>query len=127
MGASGSEKIRKRIDNMINVDGLDSLVLRLRERGLLSDYLFGYALLKRLSLSTHDNSWLERLKTPQGFSRATAKVYAVSRRTIQRRLRVVRAIRQREFDTETVLAYERGELSYVDLLAILKTKGGVEE
>lgn len=114
------KKFRENLRKISSLEKLDFFVRsRLREN-TLTDYEFGLALLKRLVLSTHDESYIERTKTPRGFTKETAEAYGYSRRTIQRYLRVAKAIKLKSIPDNQIALYQESKISYIDIIEVLK-------
>lgn len=105
---------------MESVEDLDSLLKKLLKKGELLEYLFGLGLLKRIELYGKSRKWRTRDKSPIGFADDAAKKYNISKRTIQRYLRVAKAITKDVFNLDTIDMYKSGELSKSSMIRKLK-------
>lgn len=115
------------------LEELDIQLIENIHRKDFSSYEIGKGLLERLKLyvegETRDFSNDENYDNlsqlypaPKGFIDSTEETLKMDRRTIQRHLRIMRGILNKEFDEEMIEKYKKGQIPYTRMIKILKTK-----
>jgi len=108
---------------MERLEQIDNTLKQRLQNKNISDYELEQTLLKRKKVYNH----LLRVKVLdyERFTLNTSKVLKVSERTIQRHMRVAKAIKKGRFSEIILKKYKDGDLSYIDMIAFLK--GEVQE